>query len=172
MPFSFAAQSPKFSATQNTGWFVLPVIAVIALFIIKYQVSDLKRQVTQMETEMNDLNERGKVLQTEWTYLRRPDYIQRLNDKFLTLQPPTADQIVDWGEVNNRLEQAPLVVDGATLANKADTNPTTAKPANDNAPVHAVPANNNGAYVSDDQKSKNTQETPANGLGSGVNKKQ
>ncbi|MBU3656074.1 MAG: hypothetical protein FGM23_06945, partial [Alphaproteobacteria bacterium] len=104
---SSAISSPRVSYQRHTPYWLLllPALAVISLFVIKYQVGELNRQVAQLENDLSQLGDRERVLQTEWTYLNRPEYLQKLNDRFHHLQAPSADQMVDWAEVTGRLDQ-------------------------------------------------------------------
>jgi hypothetical protein len=157
---SISVSSSRVSYQRHTPYWLLllPALAVISLFVIKYQVSELNRQVIQLETDMSQLGDRERVLQTEWTYLNRPEYLQKLNDRFHHLQAPSADQIVDWAEVNSRLSTAQQ---GASLLTA---------PANDNAPVGnkpaiALPSPNDAGTMGQDKLAK-----PGEGTDHGLDK--
>lgn len=129
---SSAISSPRLSYQRHTPYWLLllPALAVISLFVIKYQVGELNRQVAQLENDLSQLGDRERVLQTEWTYLNRPEYLQKLNDRFHHLQAPSADQMVDWAEVTGRLDQ--VHQNTSHLSDPATTPAST--PANDNSP--------------------------------------
>ncbi|MBM3602821.1 MAG: hypothetical protein FJX22_03465, partial [Alphaproteobacteria bacterium] len=126
---SATLSSPRMSYQRHTPYWLLllPALAIISLFVIKYQVGELNRQVVQLENDLNQLGDREQVLQTEWTYLNRPEYLQKLNDRFHHLQAPNADQIVDWAEVNSRLHQAQSHYSNA-LVPANDNNPGLSNP--------------------------------------------
>ncbi len=69
------------------------VVAVVALFVIKYGVQNLEDEIAALEREKERHNQAIQVLRAEWSYLNRPDRIARLADRHLDLVPIESNQI-------------------------------------------------------------------------------
>lgn len=90
------------------------VVAMLALFIVKYEVRDLERAFAALDLERQRHVEAIRVLRSEWSYLNRPTRIADLAERYLTLEPvrpwqvhrpqakageaPAATALVDEGE--------------------------------------------------------------------------
>jgi cell division protein FtsL len=72
-------------------------IAAFGLYIVKYAVQDVQRDVTTLQTEVKDERESLHLLNAEWAYLNRPERLHALADKHLDLQPLDSRKIQDVG---------------------------------------------------------------------------
>jgi hypothetical protein len=96
--------------------FVLIVVSY-GLYNLKYEVEDLKDHANGLKSQMEEDRRAIKVLEAEWAYLSRPDRLQRLSSKFLTLEPTVARQVGDMADLRLKpmdgLEPSQPVVDTA-----------------------------------------------------------
>lgn len=72
-------------------------IAAAGLYLVKYVVEDVQRDVASLETELASEEESLHLLNAEWAYLNRPERLHDLADKHLMLQPIDSRQIQDVG---------------------------------------------------------------------------
>jgi len=75
-------------------WIGLAAVIAISLFLVKYKVQDLDDQLAALETEKRKTQEAIHVLEAEWTYLNRPERLENLASKHLTLEPASPAQLV------------------------------------------------------------------------------
>ncbi len=68
-------------------WLCVLVAAVLALYQVKYEVRDVKDQVSELEGELETEYKSLHVLRAEWAYLTHPERLKELNDKYLSLKP-------------------------------------------------------------------------------------
>jgi cell division protein FtsL len=79
--------------------FLMLVLAAYGLYLVKWEVYDLKRQNTELATRILHEKEAMNVLQAEWTYLNRPERLSRLAAKYLQLQPENGQQMIDVAQL-------------------------------------------------------------------------
>lgn len=72
-------------------------VLAIGLYLVKYSVADVQRDVARLQTELADEKESLHLLNAEWAYLNRPDRLRKLADRHLDLEPLDSRQI---GEVS------------------------------------------------------------------------
>jgi cell division protein FtsL len=63
---------------------VLLALVVVALFQVKHNVQNLKRDLAEINKELAANQDSIHVLNAEWAYLNEPARIKRLSDKYLT----------------------------------------------------------------------------------------
>lgn len=98
--------------------FLLLVLAAYGLYLVKWEVHDLKRRNMQLEANILQEKEAITVLEAEWTYLNRPERLSALAEKYLDLAPENGQQMVDIAKLTRPpsvAEPDGLVV-GAQLA--------------------------------------------------------
>ncbi len=72
---------------------VCVAVLAIGLYLVKYSVADVQRDVVKMKTELASEKESLHLLNAEWAYLNRPDRLRELADKHLDLAPLDSRQI-------------------------------------------------------------------------------
>jgi cell division protein FtsL len=74
------------------GGFLL-ALSVFGLFQIKYKVLDLRKDLSEINRQLEQEKEAIHVLKAEWAYLNQPDRLKRLASKHLKLEPVTVAQM-------------------------------------------------------------------------------
>lgn len=77
------------------------VLLGAALFVEEHRVKTMEDELVALNRGIVENREAVHVLRAEWSYLNRPDRLQRLSDDYLIMQPVTAAQL-------SRLENLPL----------------------------------------------------------------
>lgn len=79
----------------------LSLFALLLLAVVSFGLYQLSYEVQRLEDELSELNrallqerETIGVLQAEWSYLTRPDYLQAKAQRLLEMRPATAKDIV------------------------------------------------------------------------------
>ena len=101
----------------------LNIAAILALvgsaiyaYSIKYQTSYRAEQIVKTKLEIKAEHDAIAVLRAEWSFMTRPERVQQLADRYLDLQPLTADKIETARELP---ERAPHVDAIATTTSAA-----------------------------------------------------
>lgn len=83
----------------------LLILAAYGLYLVKWEVRELKRQNTLLTAEIMQEKEAIRVLEAEWAYLTRPQRLRQLADKYLELGVINGMQLadVDMLEENDQL---------------------------------------------------------------------
>ena len=66
-------------------WMVVIVIAMFGLYQVKYKVQALQVEVAETERKLTEAREALHVVSAEWAYLNRPERLQYLSKKYLSL---------------------------------------------------------------------------------------
>lgn len=110
----------------------LSILALILLAVVSFGLYQLSYEVQRLEDELIELNralsqerETIGVLQAEWSYLTRPEYLQDKAERLLQMRPTTAKDIAT-------IEALPWRQD------RGQTDPDALPPAK-TAPVPALP---------------------------------
>lgn len=75
-------------------WLGLASVASFALFNITFKVEQLQDQLNALNKQILEEQRAVHVLQAEWSFLSRPERIERLSLRLLPhLQSPTAQQV-------------------------------------------------------------------------------
>ena len=92
----------------------------IGLYLVKYSVQDVQRNVSTLKHELAVEKESLHLLNAEWAYLNRPDRLRELADRHLDLVPldsrkidtvavlPTAALPIDNAVPSRMMRQASL----------------------------------------------------------------
>ena len=101
---------------QSTTVFILVAgLLSLGLFLLKYEVQDLEREIVRLNGAIVDNREAVHVLETEWSYLNDPARLAKLATQYLGLKAVTPTQI-------GRIDLLPRVgessLDGALTASK------------------------------------------------------
>lgn len=68
-------------------------VLAIALYLVKYSVADVQRDLATMKTELATEKESLHLLSAEWAYLNRPERLRQLADRHLDMVPMDSRQI-------------------------------------------------------------------------------
>ncbi|MFZ4541044.1 MAG: cell division protein FtsL [Rickettsiales bacterium] len=69
------------------------VVLAIGVYLVKYSVQGVQRDVTVLKADLAREKESLHLLNAEWAYLNRPDRLRRLADRHLDLVPLDSRQI-------------------------------------------------------------------------------
>lgn len=82
-------------------WFALAGVASIALFNITFEVEQLQDELNDLNKQILDEQKAVHVLRAEWSFLSRPERIERLSQRLLPgLRPPTVEQVRNLDGLN------------------------------------------------------------------------
>lgn len=111
----------------------LSILALILLAVVSFGLYQLSYEVQRLEDELIELNralsqerETIGVLQAEWSYLTRPEYLQGKAQRLLEMRPATARDIVS-------IDALPWRQD------RGEAEPGQATPPAKSAPLPALP---------------------------------
>lgn len=107
-------------------WVVVIALSAFGLYSVKFKVQTLRTQIAQIEQQLETERESANVVAAEWTYLNRPDRLQKLAGTYLQTRETTVDQIAEIAAI-----PFPHVVEA--LAEVEDKSPLT------HAALQAVP---------------------------------
>jgi hypothetical protein len=123
---------------------ILNIVAIVALigsavyaYSIKYETSFYAEQILEMKHEIRAERDAIAILRAEWSFLTRPERLQRLSDRHLDLQQLSVGQIVAASEIpdkgarvdsiGERLDSLGLNGSTNTPGSGAENAPTTPK---------------------------------------------
>jgi cell division protein FtsL len=92
-------------------WALVIVFGAVGIYMVKYKVQDLKKEVALIEETLLQEKKNIHILRAEWAFLTRPERIRKLSEKYLTVQPITAKQIVDISTIPYTKNEVNLAVD-------------------------------------------------------------
>ena len=72
---------------------VCVAVLAIGLYLVKYSVQDVQRNVVTLRQDLAAEKESLHLLNAEWAYLNRPDRLRQLADRHLALVPLDSRQI-------------------------------------------------------------------------------
>ncbi|WP_298726938.1 hypothetical protein [uncultured Ferrovibrio sp.] len=129
--------------SRGLSVFALLLLAVVSfgLYQLSYEVQRLKDELIELNRALGQERETIGVLQAEWSYLTRPEYLQGKAERLLEMRPAAAKDIVaiealPWRQ--DRGQEQP----GASPAPQPALPPMAAAPAVPPA-LAAVPAPRN-----------------------------
>lgn len=68
-------------------WMGAFAIAAFGVYLVKYAVQDMHRQVAALRVELDREQESLHLLNAEWAYLNRPERLRNIAEKHLELAP-------------------------------------------------------------------------------------
>ncbi len=83
---------PRFS---TLFWMCVIAVASSGLYMVKYRVLSIQKEIAQIEDQLQDERENLRVSSAEWAYLNRPERLQALANKYLQLAPMQGQQMAD-----------------------------------------------------------------------------
>ena len=78
---------------SSIHWIGLFALAAFALYLVKYQVQDIKNDVDALQAELALEQEALALLGAEWAYLNRPERLRKLSKKYLKLEPYSTGKV-------------------------------------------------------------------------------
>lgn len=125
--------------SRGLSIFALILLAVVSfgLYQLSYEVQRLEEELIELNRALSQERETIGVLQAEWSYLTRPEYLQDKAQRLLEMRPATARDIVSieilpWRQDRGRTEP------GKTPEARPDLPPLAVAP--QAKPLPAVPA--------------------------------
>jgi len=112
-------------------WVMAAIFTGIGLFMVKYQVQTLEEKIDGINRQIVENQRATHVLKVEYAHLGELQRIERLNDKFIHLQPITLRQIGRIDQVPLRRTDGALVTDNKTTPTRG---PGTGAPSSTDAP--------------------------------------
>lgn len=83
---------------RATGFVVMGglALAAVGLYLVKYKVQDVAREVAVAEQELKKERDSVHLLGAEWAYLNRPERLKKLSQRYLELHPVSSAQFVSF----------------------------------------------------------------------------
>jgi hypothetical protein len=77
------------------AWVVVIALSAFGLYSVKFKVQTLRTQIAQVGQQLEVERESANVVAAEWTYLNRPDRLQKLAAVHLQTREVTVEQIAE-----------------------------------------------------------------------------
>jgi len=92
-------------------WMFMLVFGAFGVYMVKYKVQAIKKEVAQTEKQLFEERSDIHVLNAEWTYLNRPERLKALSAKYLDVKPTRGQQIselssIPYGKSDSGVKQA------------------------------------------------------------------
>ncbi len=119
--------------SRGFSFLALLLLGIVAfgLYQLSYEVQRLEDELVELNRALGQERETIGVLQAEWSYLSRPEYLQDKAQRLLDMKPATARQITRIDDLPWRQERIAPAVPVPVPAPAANSAP---------APVAALPA--------------------------------
>jgi hypothetical protein len=79
----------------NFAWMGGLTLAALGLYLVKYSVQDVQREVVSMRSQLVSERDNIHLLNAEWAYLNRPDRLEQLAAAHEDVQALSSVQIID-----------------------------------------------------------------------------
>jgi hypothetical protein len=112
-------------------WVMAAICTGIGLFMVKYEVQSLEEKIEGLNRQIVENQRATHVLKVEYFHLGELQRVERLNDKFIHLQPITIRQIGRIDQVPMRRDDGAFVTDNKTTPARG---PGTGAPSSNDAP--------------------------------------
>jgi hypothetical protein len=99
-------------------WLLILSFSAFSLFQVKYRVQDLRKDLAEINRQLEEERDAIHVLKAEWSYLNQPDRLRTIVDRHLQLTPmmvtqitPSFDQAVSYAALDGKAvkTKAPVV---------------------------------------------------------------
>ncbi len=91
---------------MNKAIFLIIVMIVSALAFIfpymSYVIDKQNAQLSSLDTEIHAMENNISILESEWSYLSRPERLSALASKYLDMQTPEAVQIATFDSLDSQ----------------------------------------------------------------------
>lgn len=74
-------------------WLIVAGAVAFGLYQVKYEVQHLEHQLSSVRQDIKQDRNALHVLEAEWSYLNRPQRLERLAEKHLEMEPATTKQV-------------------------------------------------------------------------------
>lgn len=112
-------------------WVMAAICTGIGLFMVKYRVQELEERIEGINRRIVENQRATHVLKVEFAHLGELRRIEKLNEKYLQLQPITLRQIGRIDQVPLRRDDGAFVTDNKTTTTRG---PGTGAPSSTDAP--------------------------------------
>ncbi|MBO0737139.1 MAG: hypothetical protein J2P48_11290, partial [Alphaproteobacteria bacterium] len=121
-------------------WLVLVSAVGFAMFGVKYQVQALEDEYARTKRAAASEEHEIRVLDAEWAYLTRPDTLEAMNRRFLSLVPITTEQLrTSLADIPMRPAPPPVPAEAAVVVAAAQPQPQLNGPQGVPAPAPGPP---------------------------------
>jgi len=79
--------------TSTIIWLLILFISAFCLFQVKYKVQDLRKDLAEINRQLEQERDAIHVLKAEWAYLNQPDRLRSIAERHLELVPVKVGQI-------------------------------------------------------------------------------
>ncbi len=76
---------------------------IFSLFHMSYMIDQQSRQLNILNAELRQVEKNISILETEWSYLSRPERLSALAAKYLQLESPEAVQVASFVSLSENL---------------------------------------------------------------------
>lgn len=77
----------------NIMWLIILFCSAYGVFQVKYRVADLRKDLAEINRQLEQERDAIHVLKAEWSYLNQPDRLRNLAQRHLKLEALTVAQI-------------------------------------------------------------------------------
>lgn len=89
-------------------WSTTAILVGTGLFLVKHQVQELEERLTTLNRSITENREAIHVLNAEWSYLNRPERLEKLGRKLLGYEPHESVQLARMETLRKSLAPAPV----------------------------------------------------------------
>ena len=79
-----------------TLWVTLTCLVGFGMFVMKNKVKKIKKELAQINRNIQDDVKTIHVLNAEWSHLNNPSRLRQLASKHISLNPVQAEQIINY----------------------------------------------------------------------------
>lgn len=80
-------------------WGIMTILAIFGTFGMKNYVTDLEKELAQLNNKINDDVKSIHILNAEWSHLNSPERLRNLASKHIALKPVKAEQIISYASL-------------------------------------------------------------------------
>ncbi len=77
------------------SWVIVFAVAAYGLYMVKYQVEELRQANLALEDQLHHEKESLSMLTLEWAALNHPSRLRRLSNALLPMKPMNAERVVE-----------------------------------------------------------------------------